>query len=165
MSADSSAIATARPQLGPARLAPSNVRFRVRLQRHKLDRQLAMGADPNTNALLRERARQILTEKNRRSIAASLRRFLDDASSRPRPFSSRVPIARKAICDSRWDIEEIIRRLNAPTYFCPQGLAQLSLLLTDGASPLFGPGTPPRQLRWSLLNAVEGMESGPVLVA
>ncbi|MGN6587756.1 MAG: hypothetical protein ACTHKT_09850, partial [Solirubrobacterales bacterium] len=87
------------------------------------------------------------------------------AGSRPRAFSSRVPIARNAIRDSRGDIEGIIERLDTRNYLCPQGVAQLSLLLTEGTSPLFGSTTPPRQLRWSLLAAVDGLDGGPVLVA
>lgn len=165
MSVDSGALATGRPRLGPARLPSPTLRFRVRLRRHKLDRQLATGANPNATDELRERARQLVAEESRRSIAASLRRFLVDASSRPRAFSSRVPIARDAICESRWDIEGIIERLDTPNYLCPQGVAQLSLLLREGTSPLFGSTTPPRQLRWSLLAAVDGLEGGPVLVA
>lgn len=165
MSANSGAIATGRPRLGPARLPSPTLRFRVRLQRHELDRQLAAGANPNAGGCLRERGRQLVTEESRRSIAASLRRLLDDARSRRVPLSSQVPIARDAIRDSRGDIEEIIERLDAPSYLCAQGVAQLSLLLTEGTSPLFGPATPPRQLRWELLAAVQGLDSGPVLVA
>lgn len=163
MRANSGAIAPGRPRLGPARLPSPALRLRVRLQRHKLDRQLAAGANPNASDRLRERGRQLVTEESRRSIAAGLRRFLDDASCGRVSLSSQVPIARNAIRDSRWDIEEIIERLDAPSYLCAQGLAQLSLLLTEGTSPLFGPATPPRQLRRELLAAVQGLDSGPVL--
>jgi hypothetical protein len=141
------------------------VRIWTRALRHKLDRELATGADPNANDLTRERSRQLLTEENRRSLAARLRALMEDADSEPRLFSSRVPIARQAIRDSRWDLEEVIERLTTPTYLCPQGIARLSLLLEEGTSPLFGPATPPRQLRWSLLSAAEGMDHGPILVA
>lgn len=165
MSANSGAIATGRPRLRPARLPWPTLRFRVRLQRHKLDRQLAAGVNPNASDRLRERSRQLVTKESRRSIAASLRRFLDDASCGSASLSSQVPIARDAIRASRWDIEEIIERLDAPSYLCAQGLAQLSLLLTEGTSPLFGPATPPQPLRWELLAAVQGLDSGPVLVA
>jgi hypothetical protein len=165
MSANIGAIATGRPRLGSARAPSANLRFRVRLQRHKLDQQLAAGVNPNASDHLRERSRQLVTEESRRSIAASLRRFLDDASSGARAFSSRVPIAREAICDARWDLEGIIERLNSPSYLCPQGIARLLLLLTEGTSPLFGSATRARHLRWSLLAALEGMDSGPVLTA
>jgi hypothetical protein len=144
---------------------PLSVQIPTRVLRNRLDRQLAAGADPNVSVLLHERARQLLTEENRRAIAARLRALMEDAAAEPRSFSSRVPIARNAIRDSRWDIEEIIEQLTSPAYLCPQGIAQLSLLLAEGTSPLFGPGTPPRQLRWSLLVAAEGMDHGPVLVA
>lgn len=165
MSANSGAIATGRPRLGAARLPSPTLRFRIRLGRHKLDRELAAGANPNASDHLRERGRQLVTEESRRSIAASLQRFLDDASSRSGAFSSRVPIAGEAIRDSRRDIEEIIECLNTPSYLCPQGIAQLSLLLTEGTSPLFGPATAPWQLRRSLLAAIQGLDGGPVLVA
>lgn len=161
MSADTGALATPGPQVRPDGTTPLRVQILTRLQRRKLDRQLAAGAGPNARPLLRERARQLLTDEARRSIAESLRRVLDDASSPPQQFSSRVPIAREAIRDARRDLEEVIEHLNAPSYLCPQGIAQLSLLLTEGTSPLFGPAAPARQLRWSLQAALEGLDGGP----
>lgn len=164
MSADTGTLATPSPRVRTHGARKLRVQILTRLQRHKLDRRLAAGANPNAGPLVRERARQLLTEENRQGIAASLSRFLDDADSRPR-LSSRIPVAREAIRAARRDLEEIVERLSAPSYLCPQGIAQLSLLLTEGSSPLFGTATPAWQLRRPLVAALEGMDRGPVLLA
>jgi hypothetical protein len=141
------------------------LRILTRLRRHRLDRQLAEGADPNASPALRERSRQLLSDEGRCQVATGLQGFLDDAFADSWPPSSRVPIAREAIRDSRWDIEEVVERLTAPAYLCPQGVARLSILMTDGNSPLFGPSTSAQQLRWGLVAATEALDNGPLLVS
>jgi hypothetical protein len=140
-------------------------RLRARLHRHKLDKALAYGADPNTDSLRRERAQELVGEKKRHEIAACLERLLVEADSPPHGlFSSRVPIARAAIRDSRWDLETIVERLKAPTYISPQGVAMLSLLIYDGAGPLYGSHYSARCLRWRLATVVDAIDHGPVIV-
>jgi hypothetical protein len=118
--------------------ASLGTRVRTRLHRHKLDKELASGADPNINSLRYERARELVGEQNRRRIAASLEQLLGEADSSPRAFTSRVPIARAAIRDSRGSLDTIVELLRTPAYISAQGVARISLLLSDGAGPLYG---------------------------
>jgi hypothetical protein len=164
MSATTEAVASGSRKHRPAAATPLRIRLRVLLHRGRLDRELAAGADPNATALRRERARKLLGERMRREIAASLERLLADAECSPAPFSSRVPIARNAIRDSRCDLEDVVRRLKEPAYISPQGVAMLNLLLSDGTSPFFTPDPSPRRLRWSLAAVATAIDHGPVMV-
>lgn len=138
--------------------------IRTFLHRHRLDRELARGGDPNATALRRERCRQLLSNRIRHQLAESLERLLADAERPAATFSSRVPVARAAIRDSRWDIEWVVERLKAPAYISPQGVAMVSVMLCDGTSPLFTPDPSPRRLRWSLAAVSEAIDHGPIVV-
>jgi len=144
---------------------PFGTRVRTRLHRHKLDKELAYGADPNVNSVRYERARELVGEQSRRRIAASLEKLLTEADSAPRAFSSRVPIARAAIRDSRVSLDMVVERLKAPAYISAQGVAMISLLLSDGAGPLYG-NDPAHsgKLRRALEAAIDAIDHGPVLV-
>lgn len=141
-------------------------RVRARLRRHKLDKALASGADPNTDLLRCERAQELVGEKTRHEIAVCLERLLAEADSAPRRLcTSRVPIARAAIRDSRWALETIVERLKAPAYISSQGVAMVSLLLSDGAGPLYDSSAARSQeLRSALAITVDAIDHGPVLV-
>lgn len=164
--------ATATEIGGPVRKVPTvgasplRVRVRARLQRRRLDRELASGTDPNTDPARRERARELVGEKTRRQIAACLERLLAEADSAPRgAYTSRMPIARTAIRDSRLDLETIVERLKAPAYISSRGVAMISLLCSDGAGPLYGNNPAHSQeLRRALAAVVEAIDHGPVLV-
>lgn len=138
--------------------------IRTFLRRHRLDRELARGGDPNATALRRERSRQLLGERMRGQLADSLERLLADAEKSPGLLSSRVPVARAAIRDSRWDLQAVIARLRSPAYLSPQGVAMVSVMLCDGTSPLFTPDPSPRRLRWCLAAVGEAIDHGPVML-
>lgn len=141
------------------------IRVRTRLHRHKLDKELASGADPNINSLRYERARELVGEQSCRRIAASLERLLAEVDSGPRAFSARVPIARAAIRDSRGNLDTIVERLKAPAYISAQGVAMISLLLSDGAGPLYGiDPAHSRELHRALETVLDAIDHGPVLV-
>ncbi len=139
--------------------------IRTRLHRHRLDKELASGADPNADPLRRERAQELVGEKTRRRLAESLERLLTEAYSSSSPFSSKAPIARAAIRDSYGEMETIVERLKAPAYISSQGVAMISLLLIDGAGPLYG-NNPPRskELHRALETVIDAIDHGPVLV-
>lgn len=143
---------------------PLRTRIRTRLHRHGLDVDLASGADPNTDPIRRQRASELVGAKARRRIAASLERLLAEADSPAGPLSSRVPVARAAIRDSRSDLEMIDERLKAPSYISPQAVAMVSLLLTDGAGPLYGSDPAHSQeLPGALAVAIDAIDHGPFL--
>lgn len=165
MSATAEATRSANRKVRTLGAVSLRTRVQTRLHRNTLDRELAAGNDPNSGTVRHERARELVGEKTRRQFAAGLERLLAEADSGPRGFTSKVPIARAAIHDSRGDLETIVERLKAPAYISPQGVAMASLLLTDGASPCYGKDPASSQeLRRALEAAVEAIDHGPVLV-
>jgi hypothetical protein len=147
--------------------APSWMTFRVWLHRSSLDSELAIGADPNRDPLLRARAQELVGEKARRRIAESFERVLCEVDSAPSLFTSRAPIARTAVRETRPALETVVERLKAPAYVSPQGVAMARRLLTDGAGPMYGQG--PQEsgalLRQSLGALIDAIDHGPVIVA
>lgn len=141
-------------------------RAQTHLHRRELDSELASGVDPNRGGLLAERARELLGEGTRRRLAASLERLLAEASAPPViGLTTQVPIPRAAILDSRLTLSEIAERLDSPAFLSPQGVAMVSVLLSDGSGPLYGddPGTH-RELARSLEAALNALDHGPVLI-
>jgi hypothetical protein len=140
-------------------------RIRVRLNHHRIDRELARGADPNTDPLRYERARELVGDESRRRLGAGLEGLLAAADTGPIRFSSKVPVARLAIRESRPDIETIVERLSPPAYLSPQGVAMVAVLLADGAGPLYASAaTPSPELHRALETVVHAIDNGPVLV-
>lgn len=145
--------------------ASMGTRVRTRIHRHQIDKELASGADPNIDSLRHERARELVGEQNRERIATSLERLLAEVDSGPRTLSSRAPIARAAIRESRGTLETIVERLKAPAYVSAQGVALISLLLSDGAGPFYGNDPVNSQvLPGALEAALDSIGRGPVLV-
>jgi hypothetical protein len=144
---------------------PLRIRIWTRLYRGRLDRELVSGADPNLDPLRHERARQLVGEEWRRRSATSLERLLAEADSPARRFTSKVPIARAGIRDSRRRLDTIVERLRAPAYISPQGVAMITTLLADGAGPLYGSGTADSEvLDRALEMTLHAIDNGPVLV-
>jgi hypothetical protein len=151
------------PKARPA--GSSRTRIRTWLHRHRLDRELISGTDPNTDPLLKGRARELVGQRCRRQLARSLERLLASADSPPLPLTSQVPIARAAIRDSRSDLGAIVERLSTPAYVSARGVAMVGMLLADGAGPLYGndPANS-RVLRGALKATLDSLDNGPMLV-
>lgn len=135
------------------------------LHRHKLDLELAAGSDPNVDPLRRERARELVREGTRRRVADYLERVVVEAESAPRLRASRAPIARRAIRNSRSELETIVERLKAPAPVSPQGVAKALLLVTQGTGPLYGGNSKNsgQELNRALRAAVDAIDRGPGL--
>jgi hypothetical protein len=143
---------------------PPAIRIRTRLHRGRLDHELVSGADPNLDPLRHERARQLVGEGWRRRCAASLELLLAEADSPARPLNPKVPIARAAVRDSRWRLDTVIERLRAPAYISPQGVAMITVLLADGAGPLYGTApSHPEVLGRALEDTLHAIDNGPAL--
>jgi hypothetical protein len=165
MNASTHTIPGARHKVRRAPQTPLPIRVRTRLHRGRLDREIVSGADPNLGPLRRERAHQLVGDEWRRRSATNLERLLVEADSPPHPFNPRVPLARAAIRDSRWSLDTIVERLRAPAYISPQGVAMITVLLADGAGPLYGSGpADPKVLGSALEVTLHAIDNGPVLV-
>lgn len=127
-------------------LAPSRpprdtylTRLRVRLRRDGLDRRIAAGEDPLSDADLGRRAAQLAEADTRRRIAATIDRVIDDAAGPPVPFSSKVPLARDAIVTCAPRLCQIAGRLEGNGAVAARGIAQAAMLVREGDSPLYSP--------------------------
>ena len=135
---------TALPSLfrpGPRRktAGPSlALRIETYARRWSLDHRLALGERPDNELALALRARQLMSDKTRRALARSLRRSVRIAQEPPRWGAA--PLDRRAVRDARQLLIELAVRLTDPAPVGTRGVALISDLLTDGASPLYAPG-------------------------
>ena len=116
----------------------------------RLDRDLARGARPETNAGLAARAVRLTSMKCRRELAESLQRILGavlPASSCGRAMAAdpsarvarqpHVPIRRDRVSRSASELAELAARLVQPGPVPARGVAMVCQLLTDGGGPLY----------------------------
>jgi hypothetical protein len=125
-------------------------RIRARFLAARLDRELARGARPETNADLAARAVRLTSMRSRRELAGSLQRILAaglPAGSRGRSmeadpsarFASQphVPIRRDRVGRSASELAELAAHLVQPGPVPARGVAMVYQLLTDGGGPLY----------------------------
>jgi hypothetical protein len=118
---------------------PVALRIEVFLRRWSLDHRLAMGERPDFDPALGLRAQQLMRDKTRRTLARSLRRDVRLAFE-PIRWGASAPLDRRAVADARPLMDGIARRLTAPAPVGVRGVALISDMLSDGASPLYEPG-------------------------
>ncbi|HTU84496.1 MAG TPA: hypothetical protein VMF57_02915 [Solirubrobacteraceae bacterium] len=126
---------------GPGQVVAERARLRDRLvarwRARQLDRALADGVSPETNAPLALRAHR-LTEPDRRwSIAGALRRIVREADDHRRPSLGRVTPNASAVKVASDALTELADTLDDPGPVAAHGVAQALLLLTDGTGPLY----------------------------
>ena len=117
------------------------VRVRTWLHRHKLDRRLASGADPNLDPMSRQRALELLDPEARRRLAIALEELASPGGSR---------------------LDALVERLKAPAPVRAQGVARALLLITEGTGPLWGGGSR-AELSAAAENALHELDHGPSL--
>jgi hypothetical protein len=118
------------------------LRLRVIAGRDGLDHQLAEGADPHTSPALGLRAVQLSKARSRRAIARRLRRKLRAAGEAPSWRWGRPPLPRDQLLAESDALMDLIRRLEAPGWAEPMGVALARLLLTDPVSPIYEQAEP-----------------------
>jgi len=125
-------------------------RIMARCRAARLDRELARGARPETNAGLTARAVRLTTMRCRRELARSLQRILATVlpvSSRGGPMAAdpsarvvrqpHVPIRQDRVSRSASELAELAARLVQPGPVPARGVAMVNQLLTDGGGPLY----------------------------
>jgi hypothetical protein len=132
-------------------------RVRARVCSRQLDRELAQGISPDSSAILSVRAYDLIGVRMRAMLAQSIRRLVDDAAHPLRPMHFTVPICRSKVWRCRHTLEEVADRLAGSEPLDARGVAQLRLLLSDGAGPLYDhPGA--NDLAPALRRAVAALE-------
>jgi hypothetical protein len=121
-------------------LQPRRVRLRdrvaARLRANGLDRRLADGAPPERSAALSLRARRLIEPPMAATMARSLHRLAREAREH-RAARGPMPARMAAVREAAAELEDLARRLVAPRPAAVRGIAQVRLLLTDGAGPLY----------------------------
>jgi hypothetical protein len=130
---------------------PLPLRTRVYLHRHGLTHALARGERPATRPELALRAAQLTGSRNRRGLARTLRRTVDDAHRPPANTFRAAVVRRTAVLEAEPEIREMIDRLVSPTEVDAEGMAIADEIVTNANhSPLYNrsePGTLRRQIR------------------
>jgi hypothetical protein len=118
------------------------LRVRVWSRWPALTRELARGSDPNASAELTVLSRQLIGLRAQQRLADALERVMTAASRRPRPPSAKVPLNRPEILGARDELSALAARLRDGSPAPVQGLAIATLLIHDGASPLYSRRAP-----------------------
>jgi hypothetical protein len=119
---------------------PRRVHFRdriaARLRAFDLDRRLADGVPPERGAALALRARRLVDPRYGERLARRLRVILHEARFGLVRRGS-MPVRLDAVAEASAEIDDLARRLSAPGAAAVAGIAQVALLLCDGAGPLY----------------------------
>jgi hypothetical protein len=148
-----------RPAHGESSIA---LRVRVAVRRARLTQRLSEGADPSSSPELALRARQLVSDRERKILARTLKRTLEEAR-RPRltGFSATV-IRRGSVIEAVDPIQIMIDRLRDDRPVAAEGMALIERMITDGTwSPLYNT-TVPGALRRLTVLATAALEPGPV---
>jgi hypothetical protein len=119
---------------------------------------LAAGADPLARPELAPRAAQLISRRERTTMARSLRRTLKDAHASRLTLGGPALIRRGAVRHAEDVITAVISRLEGPHPVSPRGMAQIRRLLTNADnSPLYNNAAPGalRQAMSAVLCALE----------
>ena len=115
------------------------------LRRRRLDAALARGADPWSTGELVVRAAQLASPAERRKVSAGLTSLLDLAAFQQRR-SSFSWCAIELVLEHQESLRALSERLAQPEPVDVAVVAQLELLLTDPASPVYIRGSDPHRL-------------------
>jgi hypothetical protein len=133
---------SAQTSTGGVALLPRNAlrrrltRIRARARANELDRALAAGADPWSDARLLARAGDLVSRDRRLELADALERVLWASVGGGSP-SLGLRLRRHDVYAERDALITLAELLRAPAPMALPVVASLSLLVTDGASPLF----------------------------
>jgi hypothetical protein len=124
----------------PAHALPLGVRLRLWWHRVELDERLAAGEQPAAGTLVRARAEQLASRGERARLAQALSDTVREAHKAAPVHGARLPLRRREVRACQEDILALIQRLADGRPIDVQGAAMVSLLLFDGAGPLYRAG-------------------------
>jgi hypothetical protein len=123
-----------------------------------LDRALAEGASPDSDAALALRAQALIGQPARRDLANQIRRIVLDAHRRSRARPA-VIISHRLVLDVELDLSRLALRLLAEDPVEVRGMASVRALICDGSGPLYASGPAGAdQLRAAIEGATEALE-------
>jgi hypothetical protein len=107
----------------------TRTRLSAYLRSRALDRALAAGVSPDSNAALSLRAQTLIGATARSSLARTIRRLITDARHPPHPLTAHVPLCRGKIIRAAQTLERLAERLMSEEPVDARGVAQIRLLL------------------------------------
>lgn len=119
--------------------------IRARLRRFQLDAELVQGADPWSAAELMARASRLSSLSERRKLAAGLLELVSLAEHQRRP-SPYVGVRHEVVLEQRESLLALAGRLEQSAPVDVPVVAQIALLLSDPASPVYQGGKHPQDL-------------------
>jgi hypothetical protein len=111
---------------------------RSQLYAHRLDAELATGADPASAPELARRAQRLTSSRFRAKLAAGLEHAVSDEGFALSAAVRSPAVIARAVAPS---VTALARQLRGAGDVRPQGVAQALLLLTDGTSALYSSET------------------------
>jgi hypothetical protein len=129
----------------------------ARLRAGWLDRELAAGVAPETDAALALRAQRLIGPGPRRALGRQVERLVRDAHSVGHWVVAPIPPRRREVLDASDDLNALADRLLAPDPVAVRGVAQVRVLLSDGSGPLYFFGASER-LRSAVRRALRSLE-------
>jgi hypothetical protein len=127
------------PRCVTARRSYAHTRLLIHLRSRQLDRELAAGACPDSSALLSLRARELISRKTRNRLAREILSIIKQARNPAcvRALNTQICLCRRKVQHAALTLEELAAWLCSDHPVDARGLAQLRLLLIDGAGPLY----------------------------
>ena len=136
------------------------LRWRTWVRAQVLDGLLARGADPMDSDELSLRVGQLGSARSRARLACALRGAVELAERQPEPFSvTRSQIRRTEIRANRELLLELADRVGSSGPVGVDGLGMTSLLIGDGASPLYD-GDARRSVTVAAFTALVALDRG-----
>jgi hypothetical protein len=136
-------------------------RLRARIRSWDLDNALARGACPDSRAVLSLRANKLISASTRSRLAREVRRLIRQAERPPHRWSEAAPICWNKVRRAEPVLAEVADHLAGPDPLDAMGIAQVLLLLRDGAGPVFSRPYAD-DLKPALVTAIEALEPRPV---
>jgi len=114
------------------------VRLRARLHAPSLDRELASGIAPWRSPLHAARALRLTGDRNRRGLARSLERLVEQAQHPRSQYRGAVIYpCREQVIEALPALLTIAGRLRSADPIDARGMARLNILLSDGSGPCY----------------------------
>jgi hypothetical protein len=125
----------------PGGRAERGLRLRVRIRRRVLDREIAAGLQPESDAARALRAGQLTSPHERCCVAAGLANILEAADERHADPGSLLRLNHAQVLAARLEILALIEALRSDRAVAPRGVALARLLIDAPGSPLLRPQT------------------------
>jgi hypothetical protein len=119
--------------------APLLTRLKVATHHLELDARLAAGENPDGSPELARRAHDLQSRRVRQRLSDGLENAVVEAVAPPYDHGAAVPVQRDEVLAAERDLLRLARALRSEPAPPVRGIAAVSLLLTDGAGPLFAP--------------------------